>query len=408
MYEAKGNKEIKQATVKWNEDTIYALGLYKRVTTLVGIWPTNNRILTGIQIGVYITFHLSSVFIFFQKFLEYGNCGTTMEIVDTLSVCMASVQICIKSFIAWFKNHEFRHVVDSAVMDWSCVEEEQSHSVMLVYARKGRVLLMCQMAVGFSTAFPLMLDRFPKIVEVIDEVKNESIFVRNIPLLPRCWISLTMSEYSYLAYWTLVVIFIWTLSIATVCCNVFVYGFGLYVYTQFEILSTSVNIINGNENISEQRRLIKMFAKRHNHLLNIANDLENGSTFIILSEVTVIIFVGCIAGVMLLIGLRDHDSQTIIAMVIRLTLVMMQLFIYNFMGECLSNQTEKLQTAIYNCPWYELSSRTAKDMKLIMIRSNNPFRLTAGKLSDMNLISFKSVVKSMFSFFSVLRLMLQN
>lgn len=161
-----------------------------------------------------------------------------MEIVDTLSVCMASVQICTKAFIAWFKNHEFQHVVDSMVMDWSCVVEKQSYSIMLVYAKKGRVLLMCQMAIGFSTALPLMVDRFPKIVELIDEVKNESIFVRNIPLLPRCWISLTMSEYSYFAYWTSVVIFIWTLSIATVCCNVFVYGFGLYIYTQFVCLVT--------------------------------------------------------------------------------------------------------------------------------------------------------------------------
>lgn len=156
-----------------------------------------------------------------------------MEIVDTLSVSIASVQICIKSFIAWLKHREFQIIVNSAVEDWATIFNKQSRQLMLKYAKKGRILLMCQMGVGFLTAFPLMVDRFPKLVEIIDEIKNDSTIVRNIPMIPRCWVSLTSSEYTYYAYWTSVVIFIWTLSIATVCCNVFVYGWGIVLYTQF-------------------------------------------------------------------------------------------------------------------------------------------------------------------------------
>lgn len=78
------------------------------------------------------------------------------------------------------------------------------------------------------------------------------------------------------------------------------------------------------------------------------------------------------------------------------------------MGERLFNQSQKLTIAIYNCPWYQLSTQTKKDMKMIMLRSDNGFHLTAGKFSDMSLMSFKEVVKSMFSFFSVLRLMLMQ
>lgn len=83
-----------------------------------------------------------------------------------------------------------------------------------------------------------------------------------------------------------------------------------------------------------------------------------------------------------------------------------QLFIYNYIGEQLTTQAEKLQVAIYNCSWYNMSSSLiVRDLSFIMMRNNYPFHLTAGKICNMNMASFKNLVKTMFSYFSVIRLM---
>lgn len=64
-------------------DTAYALGLYKRVCTVLGIWPTKNRTLTGIQIGIYIVFHVSLKDLNFFLFSRKIN---TSSITQTISL----------------------------------------------------------------------------------------------------------------------------------------------------------------------------------------------------------------------------------------------------------------------------------------------------------------------------------
>lgn len=42
-----------------NKDTIYALGLYKRLSSVLGIWPSKNRVTSGLRVGAYIILQVS-------------------------------------------------------------------------------------------------------------------------------------------------------------------------------------------------------------------------------------------------------------------------------------------------------------------------------------------------------------
>lgn len=83
----------------------------------------------------------------------------------------------------------------------------------------------------------------------------------------------------------------------------------------------------------------------------------------------------------------------------------MHIFVHNFIGEQLSSQSGKLHIAIYNCPWYNMRKNLVKDIKFIMMRNDTLFKLTAGKICVMNLNNFKNICKSIFSYFSIMRLM---
>lgn len=91
-------------------------------------------------------------------------------------------------------------------------------------------------------------------------------------------------------------------------------------------------------------------------------------------------------------------------MIVRQFVMFVQIFMYSYLGESLTSQAEKLQIAIYNSPWYKLSPEIIRDMTFIMMRNNYQFHLTAGKIYNMNISNFKELVKSMFSYFSILRL----
>lgn len=86
-------------------------------------------------------------------------------------------------------------------------------------------------------------------------------------------------------------------------------------------------------------------------------------------------------------------------------LLMVQLFLYSFAGENLSSRIMKLSFAIYQISWYNLPKKLSQDLYFILMITEKPFTLTAGKMFPMNMKTFSSILKATFSFFSLLRLM---
>ena len=92
--------------------------------------------------------------------------------------------------------------------------------------------------------------------------------------------------------------------------------------------------------------------------------------------------------------------------IISIQIILMQIFLYCYAGDLLSSKIMMLSLGAYKCLWYQLPTTYAKDVYFILMRATIPFRLTAGKLLDINMDTFSSIIKTTFSFFSVLRIML--
>lgn len=142
----------------------------------------------------------------------------------------------------------------------------------------------------------MVLSQLPALVEVKNEIDNTSVFFRNIPLAPNCWVELTMPLNLYYLYWTSLALYVFCTSMATVSCNLLVYGLGLHLFVAYELLFHDMEKIRDKVTYFEQRKFIKNYVKRHEQVLQISSDLEDASTGVILSEVVAIIIVGCVAG----------------------------------------------------------------------------------------------------------------
>ncbi|KAL2716807.1 odorant receptor 13a-like [Vespula squamosa] len=71
--------------------------------------------------------------------------------------------------------------------------------------------------------------------------------------------------------------------------------------------------------------------------------------------------------------------------------VLLQLYLYCYVGEQLWSESTEVARAAYECKWYELLPNDARSLILIIRRSRSPLRLTAGKFCIFNHELYSSV-----------------
>lgn len=52
---------------------------------------------------------------------------------------------------------------------------------------------------------------------------------------------------------------------------------------------------------------------------------------------------------------------------------------------------EEVYNAVYTCKWYMLETKEAKNLILLLVRTNKPLYITAGKMIPMTMSTFCSV-----------------
>ena len=83
--------------------------------------------------------------------------------------------------------------------------------------------------------------------------------------------------------------------------------------------------------------------------------------------------------------------------------LLMQLFVYSYVGEYLKRRMEGIGNSVYFCRWYDIPRNVVKDIIYVIMKAQDPVLLRAGKFFVINLETYMSIVKSSMSFLSVLR-----
>ncbi|KAK0086196.1 hypothetical protein PV325_003619 [Microctonus aethiopoides] len=396
--------------VAWNSDTIYALGLHRTLTRLLGIWPIERRRYLVICQTVFCsTFQLMVAMIYIIGLITKGNCDAIIDFVDAITLVSVSTLSILKFIPLHLNQGSMSLMVNSAIEDWKNIESKKLREMMLKYAYKGRLVLIVQMCGAYMTNIPVIFGNFPNPSVNTHEksVINMTSIFRNVPMGPNCWFPSSASGNVYLAFYFLVILHLIILCTGYIGTDVYIFGIAMHVCGQFELLYHHLVNLDGDENYYNLRVKIRKLTKRHCHLLMLANEFENTFNLIILLQVAVNTFIICVSGIILIRGLRVGSAELIFAAMIRMYLLYFQLFIYCYIGENLTTHALKLQVAVYNCSWYKMPPSLIHDLAFIMMRNNYSFRLTAGKIYDMNISNFQKLIKTMFSYFSVIRLMFE-
>ncbi|KYQ53662.1 Putative odorant receptor 13a, partial [Trachymyrmex zeteki] len=79
------------------------------------------------------------------------------------------------------------------------------------------------------------------------------------------------------------------------------------------------------------------------------------------------------------------------------------IYILCYIGELLMEKSTQIGSICYMIDWYQLSPKSARGLILIIAMSSHPIKLTAGRMVDLSLKSFRSVLQTSLAYLSFLR-----
>ncbi|KAL0129896.1 hypothetical protein PUN28_001864 [Cardiocondyla obscurior] len=180
----------------------------------------------------------------------------------------------------------------------------------------------------------------------------------------------------------------------------------LHVCGQIELLKIDFSKFGvTSKNLNKD---FSMLISRHCYLMNNAELLIEVISVVLLVQILISCLLICFIGFQLILGIKFHDMVMITKTSTVLITLLLQLFFYSFVGDYLKCQTEEIAFSIYSCNWQNFSMKLKRNILFVIMRSQTPIQLLAGRYIIINIETYMSILKSSLSYLSVLRVMVDG
>ncbi|CAL1689201.1 unnamed protein product [Lasius platythorax] len=159
---------------------------------------------------------------------------------------------------------------------------------------------------------------------------------------------------------------------------------------------------NGN-NCAERR--LAIIVEHHLRVLSFISRIES-----IMQNICLVELLGCTMNMCLLAyyfitNWNTLDVAKLISFVIIYLSMAFNIFVFCYIGEILTEQCKNVGEKAYMINWYELPHETALGIVLIIARSSNVIRITAGKFFQLSIATFGDIIKTSMVYLNMLRTM---
>jgi len=85
-----------------------------------------------------------------------------------------------------------------------------------------------------------------------------------------------------------------------------------------------------------------------------------------------------------------------------------QLTLYSFVGNYLKSEMEEIGLSIYQSAWYNFPRKLTRNIIFILMQAKSSVAIQAGNFILVNLSTYVSILKTSFSYISVLHIMVEE
>ncbi|XP_036139582.1 odorant receptor 13a-like isoform X2 [Monomorium pharaonis] len=350
-----------------NKDLNYAFALSRQCLRILGVWPDPLVSLSEFQrpnIRFIVVTCILSLYVFAPQMtnviLAWGNVS---RMVEYLSSANYSLMALCKLFGTWYHGKALRTVMASVMTDWT-TSKNQERTIMLNVARRGRILSF------------------------------------------RCYASMSCTVLVYIFF--NILRFIRSMINSTV--DSYISILLLHICAQLINLRTSLNnlvdeLAEGSISSSIFKKGLAAITTRHEHLIRNAKTINDCYSSVLLVHMLAATFQLCFESFQVFTIITSNMDVSILKLAFLsfyLVLVLTHLYIYCYSAERLSTESTNMAYGVYECKWYDISSKDAKNLMFMVHRSTVPLRLTAGKFGTFSLEMFGTTMKTSMGYLSAL------
>ncbi|KYN31396.1 hypothetical protein ALC56_14277 [Trachymyrmex septentrionalis] len=317
---------------------------------IFGIWPDPQIPLNEFRrpsIRFIIVMCSVSLYVFGPQMINVIRAaGSVTRMVENFSSANFSMLAVCKLLVTWYHGKTLQSLIKSIMTDWMISTKEWERNTMLEITRSGRNLSFKCCAFAASSIICHISLQLLRFFKTIHQPERNLIYrIETIQKSPNYEITYFIQLFGgiYSAF-------------ANGVIDSFVSMLVLQVCAQLINLRTMLNnLVNklANKSISSLtfREDLAAIVVRHDHLIRTAKTID-----------------GCYSSVLFV-----HVLSTTFQM----CFITFQVF-----------TSTRMAYGVYECKWYDLSSKDAKNLMFIVHRSRIPLKLTAGKFGTFSLEMF--------------------
>ncbi|XP_067205196.1 odorant receptor 43a-like isoform X2 [Linepithema humile] len=359
-------------------DFEWAVQLNRFSLKMIGLWPketgsSQEKLFSNLRFSCVIIV-ITCVCTTPSLYLLLKVWGDMMAMIDNILFTLPLLSLTMKLFIMWWKKETLSSLMTMIVHDWVKSKSRDERDIMMRRAQDARLIItFSYIVMGLSLTILIVTSIFGYTLSPQFEL---TFFIQCITLLMVA-LSYTGTD-NFLG-----------LLIFHICGQLENLTNRLYR------MRKSTNFIAAlRNNVMDHIRLIRSVAM-----------IEDTFTLTLLQLFLYFGIMFCIYG-FLVVTVIFEEKNVSLKRVIFLILVICTAFthmcLYCAAGELLVMKYEKVYNAVCECKWYTLETAEAKSLIFLLLRTNKPLYITAGKILPMTMSTFCSILKTSGGYISVL------
>ncbi|XP_011263730.3 odorant receptor 13a-like isoform X1 [Camponotus floridanus] len=390
-----------------NEDLSYAFALSRQCLRILGVWPDPCIPLSDfhrLSIRFIIVTCILSLYVIIPQLTNMIRAwGNVTHMVEFIASANFSLMALSKLIATWYHSETLQILMTSVMHDWIKSTNNSERNTMLKLARRGRSLsFRCYAFVIITLSFYMcfnLLKFYRSIYQPQRRLVYHFVYPYNSQKSPNYEI-------------TFIIQLCGGLCTALINCTVdsFISTLLLHICAQLINLRMALNnlvdeLANKSISSSKFKEGLTAIAIRHIHLIRDAKTIDNCYSAVLFVHMLAATFQLCFETFQVYTIITDKLDVSAFKMAFLLfyvIVVLTQLYIYCYSAERLLTESSGMAHCVYECKWYNIPVKDAKNLIFIIYGSSIVLKLTAGKFGIFSMEMFGATVKTAMGYLSML------
>ncbi|KAL6429667.1 hypothetical protein ACFW04_007531 [Cataglyphis niger] len=369
----------------------------------IGMWPDSAY--ANLCWVIYMTTMVIVQYYQYAYVFTHFDLNDISLLMDCLGLTLAYTLAFFKLLALWWNRRSFYFILAAMDRDGrECGINDSHASTMISVADLSRRCSSVMISINALAAFFLSIgEHMLQSLNDANRVDNNS---RELPI--KMEFPFDISE-SPIFECFLIGQFLYELLLASIVgmVNALLVSLILHVSGQIDIMRQDISEISTSKyDPNTSLIVIKSLICKHQKIITLSENIENLFSYIALMQLLWNTLVICCTGFVIVISIgTDEGATTSIKSVSFYFAITLEVFILCFAGEFLSAKSKSISDAVYNSLWYNMPPSDSRILLFVILRSQKRLTITAGKVVDLTLEGFTSIMKASASYVSVLNAM---